>query len=209
MPSGWFLRFLVMCIVASLGVGLVTLALDYYSPPDGDYENRQGSIHLDAYEYEEALEDFNRALEIVPTHFGALMGKAIVFLQTERYTESKETFEHLILLLEQDPHPDTDTEEISKERKLKTLAYAYTNLGILYDRTGQYQDALFHYQKALSLDEEAVSGPGFVYKILHDPVPATVEQRVRYLIQQFHLPEHERVFTIPEKDKKQRMYKPW
>ena len=205
MTSGLMYRFIVMCIIASLGVGLVTLVVNYYSPPGGDYENRQGAIHLEAYEYEAALEDFNRALEIVPTHLGALMGKAIVFLQTKRYAESQETFEELIHLLEQ----STNLEEITAERKHKTLAYAYTNLGILYDRTGDYQNALLHYQKALSIDYEAVSGPGFVYKILHDPVPSTVEKRVRYLIQQFQLPEDERVFTIPEKDQKQRMYKPW
>ena len=196
-----FKRFIILCVVGSLLAGGVSVLLKYYSPPPGDYETRQGDIHLGIKEYDQALEDFNRALEIRPNHRGALMGRAIVFLQTGQDEAAEQALKFLIDFLEKTLEDDDLT-------GLGTLAAAYANLGIFYDRKGQYRQALTHYHQALRIDEDTVSGPGVVHKILYEAQPSTIKDRAVYIAQQLQLPEDQRVLTIPEEDQKQRMYKP-
>lgn len=194
-------RTLAIMLLVLVGVGVLSIAVGYFDTPPGDYDVRKGDIHLSAGEWDEALEDFNAALEAQPDHRGALMGRAIVFLQTEQYEQAEAEFRYLIDYLEQTLEPDDTTGR-------GALAAAYANLGILYDRTGNYQAALDNYVKSLQVDSEAVEGPGIMYRIIHDPHPSSVENRIRYLVEQFELPEDERVFTNPEIDAEQRMHKP-
>jgi len=194
-------RFIILCVVTSLVGGLGVIMYDYFDEPPGDYETRAGSIHLDVHEYEEAIADFDLALAKQPDHRGALMGKAIAYLQMDRYDDAEAVFRHLISYLEANNAPDDLTGK-------GVLAAAYANLGILYDRQGEYRQALDAYIASLRVDDEAVSGPGFVHKILHDPRPSTVRDRARYIWEQLQLPEDERVMYKPEEDQRQRMYKP-
>lgn len=194
-------RFIILCVVFSLGAGLLTLLYDYFDEPPGDYETRAGTIHLDVHEYDEAMEDFDLALAAQPDHRGALMGKAIVYLQTERYPEAEATFQRLIQHLKETNEPDDLTGR-------GALAAAYANLGILYDRQGAFRKALDAYVESLRVDEDSVSGPGLVHKIIHDAHPSTVRDRARYLWEQLQLPEDQRVMYKPEEDQRQRMYKP-
>ena len=194
-------RFLILCVVGSLLVGGGVLLYRYYDPPPGDYQTRQGDIHLGIKEYDLALEDFNRALEIMPNHRGALMGRAIVFLETGQAQEAERAFKYLIDFLEATLEEDDLTGRA-------TLAASYANLGIFYDRKADYQQALHHYYQALRIDEETVAGPGIVHKILYEAQPSTIKDRALYITQQLRLPEEDRVLTNPEYDQRQRMYKP-
>lgn len=174
---------------------------DYFDPPAGDFEVRQGSIHLESGEFQEALQDFDTALEIQPMHRGAMMGRAIAFLQMEEYTDAEEELNNLIQFLETE-RPEDDMTGIG------VLAAAYANRGILKDRLGRYEEALEDYARALVTDEESVDGPGIAHKILYAPNPSTVRDRAKYIQQQLKLPEDQRVLAVPEIDGKQRMYKP-
>lgn len=194
-------RTLAIMLLVLVGVGLLSFAVGYFDTPPGDYDVRKGDIHLSAGEWNEALEDFNAALEAQPNHRGALMGRAIVFLQTEDYEEAEAELRYLIDYLEETLEDDDTTGR-------GALAAAYANLGILYDRTGRYQQALDSYVKSVQVDEETVEGPGIMHRIIHNPHPSSVEDRIRYLVEQFNLPEEERLFTVPEIDDEQRMYKP-
>ena len=89
------------------------------------------------------------------------------------------------------------------------LAGAYANRGIVYDRQGDYEKALESYIEGLKVDEEAVSGPGVINKILYGlQKPSSVRDRARYIYEQLQLPEDQRLLSIPEIDAQQRMFKP-
>jgi len=168
----------------------------------GDYEVRQGDILLGDKKYDQAIERFDAALQEMPNHRGALMGKAISLLQMERFDEAEDVFTYTIGFLKENLETDDHT-------GTAVLAGAYANRGILYDRTGRYEQALSDYIQALKIDEEAVKGPGIVDKVLYVmPRAATVRDRALYLQRQLALPEEERLLRLPEKDAEQRMHKP-
>lgn len=195
-------RFVIL--MAGLIVVLVVgtdLLDDFISRAPGDYETEKGSLRLEDGLYDEALAHFNTALEEMPNHRGAVMGRAIVFSETERYDEALAEFTYLIDYLE-----DTLTEDDPTGRGV--LAAAYANRGRVHDLQGEYEKALDDYVAALNTDEETVS-PGLVHKILYGGgAESSVRKRAQYIYEQLQLPEEERVLRIPELDDKQRAYKP-
>lgn len=196
-------RFITyMAVLLVVTVGGYTVYQQFAAAPPGDYEVRKGDILLTDRKYDEAIEWFDRALQAQPNHRGALMGRAIAFLQSDRYTDAEAEFTYLIDFMKETLRPDDPTGR-------GVLAAAYANRGILYDRTGQYEKALADYIQSLRVDEGAVEGPGLVHKILYGNVkPSTVRDRAIYLHQQLQLPASERVLRVPEIDAEQRMYKP-
>jgi tetratricopeptide (TPR) repeat protein len=195
-------RFIIVAAVATFVMFTFwAVVKQYVQVPPGDYEVRQGDILLGDKKFDEALERFNAALKKAPDHRGALMGRAIVFLQTSRYAEAEAEFTHLIDNLTATVAPDDPT-------GIAVLAGAYANRGIMYDRMGQYEKALKDYVQALKTDEGAVEGPGVIEKILYSASPSTVRKRAIYLHQQLALPKEERLLRVPELDAQQRMYKP-
>ena len=195
-------RFIKITIVTILVGGVAILGYDWFqSQEPGDYYVREGDIRLSDGKFDEALVSFNKALQEMPDHRGALMGRAIVFIQTERYDDAIVELNYLIDFLNR-----TLVEEDLTGKG--TLAAAHANLGIVYDRLGRYEEALDEYARALNTDEESVEGPGLVQKILHDADPSTVRDRAIYIYEQLQLPEDERLMSVPELDAEERMYKP-
>jgi len=197
-------RFVILMGIATFVAFTFWAVLkNYVRTPSGDYEVRQGDILLGDGKYGAALERFTAALAVSPDHRGALMGRALVFLMSERYAEAEAEFTYLIEYLVKTLEPDDMT-------GTAVLAAAYGNRGILYDRTGRYEKALADYIQALKTDEGAIDGPGIVDKVIYGtPRPATVRLRAIYLTEQLALPADQRVLRIPEKDAEQRMYKPY
>ncbi len=197
-------RFIILLGVATFVMfSFWAVFRNYLEAPPGEFEVRQGDILLGDGKYGKALERFNAALGMSPDHRGALMGRALVFLQSERNAEAEAEFTYLIGYLRKNLKADDST-------GAATLAAAYANRGILHDRVGRYEKALADYIEALKIDEGAVDGPSLIDKVIYGtPRPATVRQRAIYLSEQLALPEHERVLRIPERDAEQRMYKPF
>ena len=133
-------RFIVLACIATFVAFTFWAVVKPYlvSAPPGDYEVRQGDILIGEKKYNEAIERFDAALERMPNHRGALMGKAIALLQIERYDEAEAEFTHLIDFLNSNIEPDDST-------GMGVLAGAYANRGILYDRTGRYEKAITDY----------------------------------------------------------------
>ncbi len=197
-------RFVILLGVATFVMfSFWAVFRSYLDAPPGDFEVRQGDILLGDGKYGKALERFNAALGESPDHRGALMGRALVFLQTERDVEARAEFTYLIDYLRKSLAPDDST-------GAATLAAAYANRGILHDRLGRYENALADYIEAMKVDEGAVDGPSLIDKVIYGtPRPATIRQRAIYLSQQLALPARKRLLRIPEKDAEQRMYKPF
>ncbi len=196
-------RYIKLMAIAIVAVAAFSLGYEYLtSEAPGDYYVRKGDIRLSEGSYDEALENFNLALDEMPNHRGAVMGRALVFTQSEKYDEAIAEYDHLIRFLEDTLEPDDATGK-------GALAAAYANRGIVYDRQGDYQAALDDYVAALETDEGTVSGPDVVHKILYGSTDvSSVRKRAQYIYEQLKLPESERLMRRPEIDDKQRMYKP-
>lgn len=168
----------------------------------GDYEVRQGDILLGDKKYDEALERFNAALKAQPDHRGALMGRALVYVQTGQNAEAEAELTYLIDFL-------TKTLESDDPTGIAVLGAAYANRGILRDRQGLHRKALDDYIEALKIDKEGMDGPGLINKLLYsEGKVSSVLDRARYLYEQFQKPESERLLSIPEVDQRQFIYKP-
>ena len=197
------LRFIkLMAILTVVMFSVWALIQSYFNELPGDYDTRQGDIRLTEGKFDEAIKSFNKALREMPNHRGALMGRALVYIQTNRTDEALAELTYLIEFLKK----SLKSEDVTGRA---ALAAAYANRGIVLDRLGRYEKALTDYIEALKTDEDAVSGPGLVDKIIYGtPKPSTVRDRAVYLKQQLDLPEDRRLLRVPEIDRKQRIYKP-
>ncbi|MDJ0894203.1 MAG: tetratricopeptide repeat protein [Alphaproteobacteria bacterium] len=196
-------RFIFFMLLLTIGMFVFWDVIgSYVRRAPGDFQTEMGTNRLNDELYDEALSHFDQALAEQPDHRGALMGRALVFIQTERYDEALGELGYLIEYLERTLEPDDPTGR-------GVLAAAHANRGIVLDRQGAYENALEAYIEALKIDSGAVEGPGIVHKILYgsDSV-SSVRDRAVYLHEQLQLPESERVLRIPELDEKQRMHKP-
>lgn len=196
-------RFIFFMVLLTLFGGLGFLIFgDSLTRKPGDFETQMGDQRLKDGLYDEALAHFDRALEQSPDHRGALGGRAAVFIQTGDYAAAVAELDYLIDFL-------TKTLQADDLTGRGALAAAYANRGIVRDRQGDYEAALQDYVNALNVDEDTVSGPGVVHKILYgtDDV-SSVRQRAEYLNEQLKLPEEQRLLRVPEIDDKQRMHKP-
>ena len=196
-------RFISLTAALTVTLFVVWGVLRYVADsPPGDYQVRQGDILLGDGKFEEALRRFDDALEKSPGHRGAMMGRAIAFLQSGRHEEAEAAFTELIGVLGR-------TLQVDDPTGWGVLTAAHANRGILHDRAGRQVEALADYRVALAIDAEAVSGPGLIDRVLYGmPDAATVRKRADYLARQLALPEGERVLTRPEIDARQRMHKP-
>ncbi len=195
-------RFVVLLFVLTLVVSTFTLLYDsFFSRPPGDFEVERGDMYLSDGDHEAAMALFDEALAVSPNHRGALMGRAVIYMERGQEKQAIAELTRLIEFLRDTLASDDPTGR-------GALAAAYANRGIAKDRMGRYEVALRDYVEALTVDEEAVSGPGLIDKIVHDPQPSTIRKRARYIYEQLQLPIKERVLTIPELDAKSRTYKP-
>jgi len=168
----------------------------------GDFEVRQGDIHLQDGAYNDAIERFDEALRVQPNHRGALMGKSVALIELKRYREAEMVLTHAITYLKANMEPDDKT-------GIGALSAAYSNRGIIKDRQGRYKEAFDDYIEAIRIDYDLAEGPGVLNRLLyHDRTPSSVLKRAEYLYKQFLLPENERVMRVPEIDAEQRTYKP-
>ncbi len=196
-------RYVIIAAIATFAMfSAWTLVMVFFSEEPGDYYTREGDIRLGEGKHGEAIASFNKALAEAPDHRGALIGRALVFIQTSKFPEAISELTYLIEFLERTLEQDDRT-------GWAVLASAYANRGIVKDRRGKYDKALADYIMALKTDEGTLSGPGLFDKILYgNSMPSTVRERAAYIERQLALPPEKRLLRLPEKDAEQRMYKP-
>lgn len=180
---------LVLGIVLAAGATFVYGRV-FSEDTSGDYQVRTGNYRLEDGLFEDAIQQFETALEQNPEHPGAHLGLAITFLQTGRFEEAIAQFDQVLSL---DPR----------------MAVAHANRGIAWDRSGEYEKALADYRTALELDATLVKGPGWLWRFLRnvDEKPPTIRDRAAYLEAELAKPADERLLRLPDEDEKQRMYK--
>ena len=140
--------------------------------------------------YQEALENYELALQEDPQLLPAMRGQARTLMQMGKNQEALAIFNEVIY-------------------REPGFAPSYANRGILHDRMGHYQQAIADYEKAVELDPEMVEGPNWLTRFLRlqPEKPPNVADRAAYLRQELAKPESERVLRVPEEDAKQRSYK--
>ncbi len=156
----------------------------------GDYHVRQGNYRLEDAQFQDAVTEFERAIEQRPDHRDAHFGLAITYMQMGRLEDALAKLDQVA--------------EIAPG-----FGAAYANRGIVHDRLGLYQEALADYRRALELEPELAEGPGWLWRFLRNisEKPPTIADRADYIEAELAKPPEERLLSLPEVDREQRMYK--
>ncbi len=155
----------------------------------GDYHVKTGNYRLQDGQYDRAIAEFELALEANAGHPLAYLGIALALMHQKRYEASLEAFDRSLTLD-------------------NSLAVAYADRGILYDRMGQHALALQDYRRALDLDPKLANGPGWLWRFLRNVSerPPTIADRAAYLEAELRKAPADRLLSLPEIDAQQRMY---
>ncbi len=156
----------------------------------GEYNVRVGNYRLSDGVYDQALEEFEKALEFNPENVNAYFGIAIARMMQNDNEAAFQGFRKVLSM---------DSE----------YAPAYANRGVLNDKLGRYEEALEDYKQALRLDPDIAKGPGKLWRFMRNikDKPSSIYDRAVYIQEQLKLPPDERVLRVVEEDEKQRMYK--
>ena len=130
-----------------------TKALEKWSYSDG-YENKaiayysRGLAYYDKGEYDRAIEDYNKAIELNPEYTYAYNNRGLAYYNKGEYERAKNDFEKA---MELDPEDE----------------YPVANMGEIYFQRGEFSSALEWLNKALNMkDESDVFNSVFYKKIL-------------------------------------------
>lgn len=178
--------------VAIIG-GITWLVFEFYrhfagmAPGDISYVDA-GNLFKDG-QYERAAEYYSDTVEQNPRHAGALRGVANSNVQLKRYDKALTAIERAIQLQPK-------------------FGGNYAIRGIIYDHSGRHRQAMEDYEKSLKMDPEVADGMHWLDRLLFNvqETPPTVEDRLKYLKEQFALPASKRVLQIPDRDDKQLPY---
>ncbi len=196
-------RFVIICGISTFVMFSVWMIIQAFTNrPKGDYETQLCDQRLKDKLWDQAIEQANIALKENPEHRGAMMCRALVYINKKNYEIAESELTTLINFLKRTLKDDDLTGK-------GTLAAAYANRGIINDRRSKFKEALEDYIKALETDHEAVAGPGLGHKIIYMiNKPSSVRDRAQYIHEQLQLPPEKRLLKLPDADEEQRMHKP-
>ena len=151
----WFLkqrRVRTILTTGGLLLGLVVVenitVIDQFSPVwDAQSHVTLGSAYVRTDLYDQAEQEYKKALEFYPDYPNALSGLGLIQYIRENYEESKNLFEKAVAL--------NPTDE-----------YGHRYLGDIYRKSKEYDQALDEYAKAIRIDPEygeAYFGAGMAY----------------------------------------------
>ena len=121
------------------------------SPDDANINLTAGQIFMQKQELEQALPYIKKSVELDPSNTKSIRNLAQIYYDTGNMEKSIETYE----------------EAINKETDRKVKADLYFNLGILYNRVDDFEEAEFNFMNALDEnpdDVEAIMGMAQVFE---------------------------------------------
>ncbi len=104
-----------------------------------DYHHR-ATIYLNMGEYDKAILEYNKALELDPAYIPAYYDRGLAYAQRQQHAEAIADFSKALALNPQHADP--------------RLAGAYYNRGLVYARQSAFAEAIVDYDQALSLHPE-------------------------------------------------------
>jgi len=105
---------------------------------DFDFYFRQGAISLSGGDYDQAIENFTKALSLNPRSARALNLRGVAYFHLKNYRTAEDQFKQALAL---------DS----------SYAEAYTNLGSVYFATRQLERAREMFEKSLQLSPDSIS----------------------------------------------------
>lgn len=146
------------------------------APEDADKRVALGWTYFRQERYNEALAQYNKALEINGSHFRALYNLGLAYMSVEKYERAVSAFERAIAVNANDHLPhyqigialqnlgrlDEALKELQLAYKLSpgTVAVIY-QLGLVHEQMGNIQEAAYQYQSALEFDPKfTLAGEG-------------------------------------------------
>ncbi|NES21088.1 MAG: tetratricopeptide repeat protein [Symploca sp. SIO3E6] len=145
--TGSSYRFLHDLLRQSLAQSRINSNPDLISP---QVFFRCGESYVSMGQYNEALQQFNRAIELEPTYFEAIANRADTYRWMESYEEA---LQDLKLAIEINPRDD----------------WAIDKRGIIYRLMGNYEDALQQFNRAIELNprnEQAIANRANIYRLM-------------------------------------------
>ena len=121
------------------------------SPDDANINLTAGQIFMQKQELEQALPYIKKSVELDPSNTKSIRNLAQIYYDTGSMEKSIETYE----------------DAINKETDRKVKADLYFNLGILYNRVDNFEEAEFNFMNALDEnpdDVEAIMGMAQVFE---------------------------------------------
>jgi tetratricopeptide (TPR) repeat protein len=172
-------RFIFLMFVLTVGGFMFWDVIgDFVDRPPGDYHTEVGSNRLVDGRYDEAMEEFNKALEESPDH------------RIERLEQSLAA------------EPDDPTGQGVLAAAFANRGIVHDRRGQYQDALADYIAALRTDAGAVEGPDI------FQKILLGGDQISTVRKRAEYLHKQLQLPEEERLLRVPELDEQQFMYKP-
>jgi tetratricopeptide (TPR) repeat protein len=137
-------RLLFVIIITAVALSGCGLGVSKYDDAIMD-----GASHLNNGKIEEALADFNRAIEIDPKKAAGYLGRANTLNIMGQYAQSIADYNIVI--------------EINPK-----IANAYVNRGSAYSHLGEIEKAIVDYEKGLALDPKIDNPPGIISRLFSD-----------------------------------------
>jgi tetratricopeptide (TPR) repeat protein len=81
--------------------------------------NKRATVFYAMGEYEKALSDINKTLQLEKRHFGALSGQANIFIQSRQYVQAREALENLKKIYPTFPELTERLQEINRRMGVK------------------------------------------------------------------------------------------
>src|SRR4030042_1222790 len=121
-PSIFSGLFVIIIFTGCAGVQKPSLDAHYYF--------EQGIEYSEKGQYDNAISDFNKALEVNPNYADAYYNRGIAYGKKEQY--------------------DNEIPDYNKALEVNpNYAEAYFNRGVIYEKRGQYDNAISDFNKAL------------------------------------------------------------
>lgn len=129
-----------LMIVTSLSISLVCgcITTTKLKQTWGDIEMyvQQGRLYMSKGQYDQAISEFNKALEINPKYVNAYLYRGIAYMQKGQHDQAISEFNSLL-------------------RLKPGLATAYRGLGGAYGHKGQYDQAISAFNKAIEINPKS------------------------------------------------------
>jgi len=122
--------------------GIIYNAIDYFARGLAAHEtndlksyNNRGNAYSDRHQYDRAIVDYDRAIQLNPKNADTYNNRGTAYSQCKEYAKAIADYDRTIQL---DPKDTT----------------AYNNRGIAYARQGQYSEAIADYSQAIELNSK-------------------------------------------------------
>jgi len=144
--------------------------------------NNRGTVYAKLKDYEKALADFNAALRINPLYSAALYNRSLVYCDRNEYELAITDLKHAI---EIDPDksdsynqlawvylkigsPSIGLQFANRALEIRPSANAYDTRGAIYEKTGEVNQAIDDYRRALILDPSLISSDQALTRLLEN-----------------------------------------